>query len=68
MKRVSKISAFLAILFLISCGDDGGECSGGGACAPIEDCTDGIDNDLNGATDCDDIQCQDHEACKDGSA
>lgn len=49
------------------------ECTGGGQCVPTVgcssgevNCTDGIDNDSDGTTDCADTDCAQNEACQAG--
>ena len=46
-------------------GTDGGTDGGGGVEGPSNpgSCSDGIDNDNNGATDCNDVKCQGTPAC-----
>ena len=41
-------------------------CSGGGGGGGTEDCTNGIDDDANGAIDCDDFACWFDPACSGG--
>ncbi len=50
------------------CGGCGVACSAGescsaGICVVAEDCTDGVDNDSDGFTDCDDFDCNNDPAC-----
>ncbi|RME20925.1 MAG: hypothetical protein D6798_19305 [Deltaproteobacteria bacterium] len=75
---LSLLSAgLLALPLALACGDDKGDDTGGGsdggagdggsdggASAYEDDCSDGLDNDNDGLTDCDDSDCaSDTEAC-----
>jgi hypothetical protein len=51
--NASKITTLVVLLLAAGCPDSGQE----------RNCTDGIDNDNNGSTDCDDTQCMGDPAC-----
>jgi hypothetical protein len=58
MRRLPLLLAFAlaaAVLLAAGCGDDGG--------TPAENCTNGVDDDADGATDCDDSDCDGEPAC-----
>ena len=74
MMRLFKLFSFLILILCISfgtiggCGggdeDNNGESSGnGGELAGEQNCTDGIDNDSDTETDCEDIDCILDPAC-----